>query len=450
MRSSITLVAALAMFAIAAPGATAAGGGPMASTTMPGSGSDRARGARPAVAIPFPEIIDWRSLKVSLRRDGCFGSCPIYGVEISGDGTVTYDGKGFVFVEGRHVSHIPQDRVRPLFEAFRKADFFHLFASYQGGITDMATYTLSLSYDGHAMTVTDYVGHSVGMPADVIELENLVDETADTASWVEGSEHSLAALRAEGWRFDGGRENSHLLMRAAESGPDALVEGLLAAGVSATTAGGAYGCRAAANAAYRHRPAMLRALLRAGAPVYVKAGLPENESGWNYQGVCDVLLSAAKSGWPDVIAAVLAKHPKVNRAGEDGPPLMSLGAAVDSDKPPLPDLGKSEALLIAAGADVNYRNRDGYTPLQMATDDAGMMRAVLAAGARGIDEPGPDGRTPLMSARNAGVAIALLQHGANPRLKDSDGKTALDFAVLDKRADVEALLRQWMAKRPAP
>lgn len=450
MKSGIALIAVIAAFFVSATDVVAAGG-PVASTTMPGTGTNPSRAPRPAKLAPFPEISDLHSLKISLRRDACFGTCPSYSVEIAGDGTVTYQGIGYVLVTGRHITHIPQERVHALFEAFRKADFFHLFDLYEGGMTDMPTFTMALSYDGHAMTVVDYVGRSVGMPQEVAALEDLIDKTAATATWVDGDEQTVAALREEGWRFGRlSRENSLLLMRAAENGPDALVEGLLAAGVSATDAGGAYGCRAAASAALRHRPAMLKALLDAGALVYVKAGLPESESGWLHGGACDVLMSAAKGGWPDVIALVLEKHPNVNRVDDDTIPLMHLGVAVRPNHQPLPDLMKSEELLIAAGADINYRDQNGYTPLMMATDDAGMMRVLLKAGVKNIDMPGLDGQTPLMMARNAGVALALLEAGANAWLKTPDGETALDVARDNKHADVEAVLRQWMMTHPAP
>src|SRR5579862_7369993 len=44
----------------------------------------------PTVHRPFPEVQDWSSLRVRLKREGCFGDCPIYGLEIRGDGIVRY------------------------------------------------------------------------------------------------------------------------------------------------------------------------------------------------------------------------------------------------------------------------------------------------------------------------------------------------------------------------
>jgi hypothetical protein len=43
--------------------------------------------------VGFPEIQDWNSLRVTLRRTGCFGSCPAYTLVVYGDGRVHYDGR---------------------------------------------------------------------------------------------------------------------------------------------------------------------------------------------------------------------------------------------------------------------------------------------------------------------------------------------------------------------
>ena len=45
------------------------------------------------VNAAFPEIHDWNTLRITLSRSGCYGRCPVYKVEIHGDGTVLYDGK---------------------------------------------------------------------------------------------------------------------------------------------------------------------------------------------------------------------------------------------------------------------------------------------------------------------------------------------------------------------
>ena len=73
--------------------------GPAAYTVM-GPISRLPNDGRPETKVPFPEIKDWNTLKITLTRGPCFGSCPAYSVEIDGDGTVRYNGKGWVAIEG--------------------------------------------------------------------------------------------------------------------------------------------------------------------------------------------------------------------------------------------------------------------------------------------------------------------------------------------------------------
>ena len=133
----------------------------------------------------FPAIKNWNSLRMRLERTACFGMCPIYSVEVQGDGTVLYEGQGYVAVTGQHRATVDRQAVAELLEAFRKADYFSLRDQYQAMITDNPTYTTSIVFDGVSKHVVDYVGRAVGMPAAVTELENKIDEVVKTKRWIE-------------------------------------------------------------------------------------------------------------------------------------------------------------------------------------------------------------------------------------------------------------------------
>ena len=142
-------------------------------------------GGRPAAHVPFPEIRDWSSLRIRLVRGMCMGSCPVYSIEIRGDGTVTYNGVSSVAVTGTRTAHIPQAQVRALFDQFRKADFFWTLDHYRADVTDLPQFTTSISFDGHSKIVTDYAGDWIGMPKPVGDLELAIDRTAGSAKWVQ-------------------------------------------------------------------------------------------------------------------------------------------------------------------------------------------------------------------------------------------------------------------------
>ncbi|MGA7711072.1 MAG: DUF6438 domain-containing protein [Rhizomicrobium sp.] len=125
-------------------------------------------GGRPSDRTPFPAIKDWNTLKIGLQRSMCLGECPNYKVEIHGDGTVLFEGHEYTAVPGSHSDKILEDTVRKLFNAFERANFFWSYASYANyNVTDFPEYRLSLSFDGHSKELTDYVGASIGMPADI-------------------------------------------------------------------------------------------------------------------------------------------------------------------------------------------------------------------------------------------------------------------------------------------
>ena len=136
------------------------------------------------VQIPFPEIRDWNSLRITLSRSGCYGTCPAYEIEIHGDGTVLYDGAAYVGTTGRRKVKISQPSLVKLVDAFRKADYFSLADGYVSGVTDSPTYASSISFDGQSKSVLDYLGRRLGMPPAVSEVEEAIDRVSGASELI--------------------------------------------------------------------------------------------------------------------------------------------------------------------------------------------------------------------------------------------------------------------------
>lgn len=106
--------------------------------------------------------------------------------------------------------------------------------------------------------------------------------------------------------------------------------------------------------------------------------------------------------------------------------------------------------LIAKDADVN---KPGWAPLHYAATSAHLevMRLLLDNSAY-IDAASPNGSTPLMMAAMYGNAQAvklLLEAGADPKLKNSLGLTATDFAVkADRKDSVELITAAIRSAKP--
>jgi hypothetical protein len=138
----------------------------------------------PRTHVPFPEIRDWNSLRITLSRSLCFGTCPDYSVEIHGDGSVIYTGNRFVAVTGVQKSRISMDAVRELVNLFRQADYFSLRDDYSASVTDNPTFITSISFDGKTKKVRNYVGWEIGIPQAVTNIEEAIDRLAGTSKWI--------------------------------------------------------------------------------------------------------------------------------------------------------------------------------------------------------------------------------------------------------------------------
>lgn len=104
--------------------------------------------------------------------------------------------------------------------------------------------------------------------------------------------------------------------------------------------------------------------------------------------------------------------------------------------------------MLRAGADVNYQNEDGYTPLIVAAlnDHAGIVGSILSTSSADLELQARDGLTPMLAALKAFrvakraaspvVMLALVDAGADTEVKDADGVTPLMAAVRWGRTDL--------------
>ena len=97
--------------------------------------------------------------------------------------------------------------------------------------------------------------------------------------------------------------------------------------------------------------------------------------------------------------------------------------------------------LIERDADVN---KTGWTPLHYAATNGHLaVIELLLENHAYIDAESPNGTTPLMMAAHYGSPAAvklLLEAGADPRLKNQLGLTAIDFAQRANRSDAAELI----------
>lgn len=124
------------------------------------------------------------NVEIRMTRGACFGFCPVYTVTINGAGEVHYEGRNFVNVVGQRTATIPTESVSGLVARFDEIGFNNLRDSYRANVSDLPTYTVTLTRAGHTKTIVDYGGVSAGMPPAVRELQAEIDRVAGTAQWV--------------------------------------------------------------------------------------------------------------------------------------------------------------------------------------------------------------------------------------------------------------------------
>ena len=131
---------------------------------------------------PTPTNLD--EVVITLERTVCFGTCPEYKLTIYGNGTVEYEGKRFVKIEGKRTIAISEEKIRQLFSEFKKIDYFSLNDSYEEFMaTDMPSAFTSLTVDGKTKTVRHYHG-DFSAPKELTDLENKIDEIVNSNQWI--------------------------------------------------------------------------------------------------------------------------------------------------------------------------------------------------------------------------------------------------------------------------
>ncbi|MGE4060611.1 MAG: DUF6438 domain-containing protein, partial [Sphingomonadales bacterium] len=347
-----------------------------------------------------------------------------------------YGNSNHVIAPGVHEMPVSADAVRALVEKFRAASFFSLKDEYRADMTDLPTTYVFFRTGRHEKVVIDYGGEMAGMPSSITELADMIDDLAATDRWVEGNERTLASLAAEGTDFRSlqaldmalmmaGRGNAYDRSRGIDGVPDRdIIDmiGLRGLPLDALYAfpesdkKEVFGHVLLGVAAASGREALFRALAARMPPKPVSQSALDDwfiKAGCN-PGIARALVAAGAR--PDAgvgagTSALLLDYWPVRCAWNEGEMLLAISTLLDLGVPvdAINESGQSvlfssdspalTALLIARGADVNLRAKDGTVPVLAAWDDR--------------------------------VVLLLLQAGADPKVRNAKG-TLRDHAVRNR------------------
>lgn len=113
---------------------------------------------------------------IEMKKDPCFGFCPVYSVRIDGSGAAWFSGDRNVEKTGSWQRQLSREETVGLFKAFEKSGFWNFEEEYTAQVSDLPTVWLTFNHQGLTKTVKDYYG----APAELKALEALIEELAET------------------------------------------------------------------------------------------------------------------------------------------------------------------------------------------------------------------------------------------------------------------------------
>lgn len=129
--------------------------------------------------VPLLPPQNLTGVEITLERTPCYGTCPVYSIIIHGDGTVIYEGKQFVRIEGTRVYTIPKENVEELVGMFYEINYFSLNDRYDASVTDLPTVITSIKVGNETKTVSNYANAG---PSRLHDLELTIDQITDSQS----------------------------------------------------------------------------------------------------------------------------------------------------------------------------------------------------------------------------------------------------------------------------
>lgn len=411
---------------------------PNSASPQPAVFTEQVRETELADSGVVPPSVPLSQASVSLQRTGCFGRCPSYTVTVRGTGEVTYDGGGYVDVEGEHRYTIPAADAARLMDSLYAAALWSAKDEYEARVTDNPTQLLTITLGKHTKKIRDYVGESAGMPLAISELEREIDEVAGTGGWIQLSVETVELLDAEGFDF-AGPAGSALLWRAAmnrEAKDDRALLRLLQLGVRVDAdpperIGLEAGASLLTVALDNRRVALAQALIAAGAlktagvldPVKVNAAFRASIAGGRLAGV-EQVWSASAPTTPDLEYDDTGEN--LDEPAKRVPVTLLLRAAYDDEHWEGLEIAR---WLAAHGCDLKASGADARTLLHIAArgKDVAFVRYLLE---QGFDPntPGRFGLPALGSTGSEDVAMLLLEAGTDPSSLSDDGAHFRQYA----------------------
>lgn len=114
-----------------------------------------------------------------LERIGCLGICPWYNITILQNGSVRYEGRAYVHVEGVRNKKITATKVNELIQKLRDEDFFHWTEKTELCV-DYPQVRIAVHLNGQRKRVVE----GCNTPGKILTLADEIDTISDTKDWI--------------------------------------------------------------------------------------------------------------------------------------------------------------------------------------------------------------------------------------------------------------------------
>lgn len=135
-------------------------------------------------SVQIKERGEYEGYYIRMERVPCDGFCPGYIFQLFGNGTIFFDGGGYVPAKGHHASEISQEQIGELIDEFESIGFFELEDVYgSSGCIGCGGTILSLTNsNGETKTVRHTPGNDV--PEMLLALEDKIEYILVAEGWL--------------------------------------------------------------------------------------------------------------------------------------------------------------------------------------------------------------------------------------------------------------------------
>lgn len=127
---------------------------------------------------------DFSAVFIRMERKACYGICPSYTVDITGDGQVTYVGRDFVGTRGQKKGTADSVQIGRLLDEAERIHLATLVDSPRCANvdTEQATVVLTVRDRGNTIKLTHQLGNGC-YPSDLVDFEAMVDQVSGSGTW---------------------------------------------------------------------------------------------------------------------------------------------------------------------------------------------------------------------------------------------------------------------------